>query len=97
MATSYVTRRMGWAHAGGMFKSLIVGTGNDGAATGTFRPDDRHVDENMLGIPVYSSSSPPDVNSNFNTFGVELAIGSAKLLLKNPLDGAWYYANMTAV
>ena len=79
------------------FKSINVGTGNAGAGA-EFAATDRHLDENMLGIPEYDTASLPTITgTNKNTFGCELSVGSCKLILKNWKDGSWYYASMTAV
>lgn len=56
------------------FKSISVGTGSLGAGKG-FNSGDRHIDENMLGIPEYDISSLPTITgTNKNTLGCNLAI-----------------------
>ena len=79
------------------FKSISVGTGISGAGGG-FLSSDRHLDENMMHIPVYEVTSLPTVTgTDKNSLGCHLAVGSAKLVLKNPKDGKWYYVDMTEV
>jgi len=79
------------------FKSISVGTGGAGSS-GKFSASDRHLDENMLGIPEYTIGSLPTLTgTNKNTLGVDLQIGSATLVVKNWLDGKWYRFNGTVI